>query len=907
MKSTPLLESLLGPKVDPADVTSLVILSQTSHNDWDWNSTFDTFYDGSPLVYHNNVKQVFDAAFLWMQQQTTPPNLYSICEMAFLRRYYEDPATPHVYFDAATLANLRISGGGLTSPSNLQPHGESYFRDFLIGRLFTATELGLVSRDVWVPDDFGHDPQTPVTLEAMGMCSIGFARLPGGPDQWGTPPAAPALGSPVDLLQKNKALDFDWVGYDGSKVRTHWLQGAYSQGLNIIQGGRVDSIKACYDTDQPVSPTPFVYVPISDDMLIPNAELTEIAAEWNGAPQVPGVYCVIATFQEYQQLLEESGAQLPTFRNDQTARDFFPIPYLVGCNAVRPALKTLHFCTAHTLLAAETFAAALKLLGGGQGMQTNLTDAWDYFVPSNHHAYITGCATQDVTNQEQLPRLQTALTNARASLEKMLETISAGIDCPADQQPAFAIFNPCGFARDSELVALSPAPPNVQSVNGLPVQRGANGELLFLAAAPSMGWSVAAASTAPPSLALQQTVSVNGNVLENAFVSAAIDPKTGDLASIGSPGGSSVLSGAGNQVFFINDDGDYFGYGFEPSVGDNGPGSWTKSKGSFESFLADAPNVSCSIRVLEKGPLRASIETSTHYTIDGGTQNVTRIYTLVAGDPVLRMKTTTGAPAGKTAMVSFPLVEKPDLLAYGTPTHWTDDAPSPTWQVWGGWDGPMFKAAHNYFMPRQGRTFDSPGSVTFYHLGMRAWGMWNKQAILTLVRNNTHGAWGDPSDMVSADPGVYELEYALAVGHASPLEITPLRESLKIQRPMLAKLLTGQGGELPQTFSLVSVANESRSALVAAAKLGAATAEQAAAMKQKAGIRQATEDDLIFRIYVPTPPGGETVNVTLGRTGQLSRANALEEIIDDTNIDASNLPLQRCLTTYRVSYVSRPR
>jgi hypothetical protein len=192
---------------------------------------------------------------------------------------------------------------------------------------------------------------------------------------------------------------------------------------------------------------------------------------------------------------------------------------------------------------------------------------------------------------------------------------------------------------------------------------------------------------------------------------------------------------------------------------------------------------------------------------------------------------------------------------------------------------------------------------------MRAWGVQGKEAISTLVRNPTRGAWGDPP-AVTADGEEHELEYALATGRTSPLEITPLRESLQIQRPMLARLLHGPG-TLPRTFSLVSVTSENQRAIVVAAKLGAATAEQAARM-QDISIDQATDKDLVFRIYVPAPlPDGRTVNVTLGNTGprppRVSRANALEEVIDDANIDVRNgfsIPLKRCLTTYRASYAS---
>lgn len=916
MQSTPLIRRLLGPNIDPAAVQSLIVISQTSHNDWDWTDTFDTYYDGQSIAYPTNVKEVFDAAFPWIQQDTNPPNLYSICEVAFLRRYYDDPRTPRSYFDPATLARLRISGGALTSPSNLQPHAESYFRDFLCGRLFTAAKLGLVSRDVWMPDDFGHDPQLPMTLEAMGMRSAGFSRLPGGADQWGNEPSAP--GSPVALLRQKKALDFQWTGDDGSTIRAHWLQGAdgkggYAQGLNIIQGGGADSIATCYNADQRYSPTPFSYVPISSDMLVPSPKLTGIVARWNANPPLPGVYCAIATFREYQDLLEESGAQLPAFRNGRRGMDFIPTPYLIGCNATRPEIKTLHFRTVNALLAAETFAAALKLLTGPFGTQTNLTGQWDYLVPSNHHAYITGCSTHDVTDEEQLPRLRKSYQEATATLEEVLELLAADIDWPLRDLPALAIFNPCGFPRRHEVVALDRAPASVQSVNGFPVQRGAGGELLFQASAPSMGWSVAAASSAPPSQPLPETVSVTGTRMGNRYVIASIDPNTGDLVGLADAtlGLGSMLAGASNRIFFLRDGRDAFAYSFEPSVADE---AWDTDRGSFDSLRMDGRIVSNTVQVLEKGPLRASIEASTEYAIGAETQTVRRIYTLVAGERLLRMKTVTAAPVDHSTMVSFTFGAPADLVAYGTPTHWATETPSVSWPVWNGWRGPAFKAAHNYFMPRYRVPGDPSGNTfytnaAFFHLGMRPWAAWGNEVISTLVRNpGTTGIYYDSPGVT--DGGVHEIEYAVRVGNVSPAEFTPLLESLAFQRPLLARPLTGQG-KLPQTFSLVSASTADLAvAIVTAAKLGAATAAQAQEM-QKAGLQQATEDDLVFRLYVPTPAIGGTIDVVLGKTGPrtplVSRATALEEVIGKENIDGRNgfsVPAPRCLNTYRVFYFS---
>jgi alpha-mannosidase len=96
------------------------------------------------------------------------------------------------------LNNQYCKGGGITSPDNLLPHGESFIRNYLVGKKFldehgiTWNSLGNREKKIrlkcyeftcyyiaWLPDDFGHDSQLPVMLKAMNMRAVSMARLPG--------------------------------------------------------------------------------------------------------------------------------------------------------------------------------------------------------------------------------------------------------------------------------------------------------------------------------------------------------------------------------------------------------------------------------------------------------------------------------------------------------------------------------------------------------------------------------------------------------------------------------------------------------------------------------------------------------------------------------------------------------
>src|SRR4029077_17239864 len=121
--------------------------------------------------------------------------------------------------------DLRIVGGGITSPDNLLTPGESFIRDYLVGKTWVDATLGLPIRQAWLPDDFGHDSQLPIVLEAMGFDGVGFGRVPGvdgSLSSLGFEP--PAAGSEAAHLLQD-GLDFVWHAADGSSAIAHWMPG----------------------------------------------------------------------------------------------------------------------------------------------------------------------------------------------------------------------------------------------------------------------------------------------------------------------------------------------------------------------------------------------------------------------------------------------------------------------------------------------------------------------------------------------------------------------------------------------------------------------------------------------------------------------------------------------------------
>ena len=427
--TTPASEECLRKELGiPPDANRVVIISQSSHLDWDWRHTFENYFAG-PLVdpflflLPGPVDTILSDAVGLMTRfhGSGVPYYYSVAEMGYLARFVQ--AHPELLEPLHAVGNdLRIVGGGVTSPDSLLPPGESFIRDYLVGKSWVDATLGLPIRAAWLPDDFGLDSQLPIVLEAMGLGSVGFGRVPGvdsSARSLGFQPPVP--GSIAETLLHD-GLDFRWRAADGSEVLAHWMPGGYCQGdwaLGPVPGRpSTAALEKLVAIDGAAAQTPYLFIPIGCDFARPRPDLLDVVAAWNAdAYARTGVWAVAATFDHYAQLLQAHRKALP-------ARRFDPTPYWTGFYATRPLLKGMHLRATQALLAAETFGAIADATGRRDpdawraqvsARTTEIHAGWTTLVPGNHHDFITGTALDPVYETEQLPRLATALTQGETA------------------------------------------------------------------------------------------------------------------------------------------------------------------------------------------------------------------------------------------------------------------------------------------------------------------------------------------------------------------------------------------------------------------------------------------------------------------------------------------------------------
>ena len=820
--------------------SKLLILDASAHLDWDWLLPFPVLVTGGnsgralgyfSAGYGNGpVVEIFgDAA----QYIASTGYHYSICEVGFLRGFADaDPSNFGTLLqEAVANGNLRIAGGGITSPDNLITHGEAFIRNYLVAHSWLAANFAGMPAPVtvWIPDDFGHDPDLPIVVQAMGFQAAGFARVPGN----GAGPKVTVSGGPSMATQlKSGPIDFFWQADDGSTIVAHYLVGGYGQGISVASNA---DIVTYLQLNEPASPTPYIYVPVLNDFSLPNSNLLQVVQNWNADPTAPYTNVIVAngSFEDYAQLVGFHTASW-------TPAPFNPNPYYTGCYGSRPVLKIRHQRATRNLLAAEAYsviAAWAQPDGGSASGSTGssedqlLFDAWNLLSPSTHHDFITGTAIPDVFHSEQTNLLREADATARWLKRDAMQTIAGAVNVPPNAGYV-VIFNPLGFAREG-LVRLPKAQLlELQSIpSGGAFQQAADGSLLFVTSAPSLGYTTKRLGTiTEPANPVTVTSSDGACTLSNGLLSATVTTD-GIISLVDAGTGDNILASTdvANALMFYADGGDEYQFGMESN-------DWQ------ETTLTPS---NASMEVLESGPVRGIVRTRVTYD----SIEYIRDYILVANEPMLRMRSEGAAPMlpagayrGCSVVVQFPLPFPIDTLVRGTPYHWTAQMP----EVY--WNDQTFLATHNFVIPQaQGVSL-----AAIYHADVPAWGIsyqWNGTSFDTnngvlygcLWRNgdghyfNWVSDTPTPLDKLGTDPQRHVREYAIRVPSTlgTPESGGPLQEALAFDAPLQALTAVPWTQSLPETVSLASSSNAA--AIISAAKMGTVDPSQ-----------------LVLRIYQPT-------------------------------------------------------
>ncbi|MBS2021790.1 MAG: hypothetical protein JST92_05230 [Deltaproteobacteria bacterium] len=447
----------------PDDATRVLVFAQTSHLDLDWQRTFDDYYASF-------VGDIFLSARKQLEAQ--PRASYSVAEMAFVQEHLKQHPEEEAAWKAQIARGaLRIVGGGMTSPDTLLPETELLLRDYTYGARFAEDRLGASLTSGWLPDSFGHNGMLPDLLSMMGFRSVAFSRVDGAPtfyEHQKDPSRPPLSGSLAELLTQRGAADFLWEGPGGGLVLAHWMAGGalYCTGDDVdydeplqIPGGHLGpyrgddptftdgKIQGYLDTLGPLSPTPYVFVPVGCDFQFPKDKLIAYLDGWNARHAGSHVFAAAGTFEDYTTLVLAHTDELATIGADIT-------PYYTGFYGSRPEVKQRVRQASEPFFAAETIASALGTTGAD--LMSQARDAQELLARTDHHDFVTGTSNDKVVTAEQLPLLDQVEASGRAVEAQLVTELAKHLPANAAALTRLVVLNPSGAAQggavDAEVV-----------------------------------------------------------------------------------------------------------------------------------------------------------------------------------------------------------------------------------------------------------------------------------------------------------------------------------------------------------------------------------------------------------------------------------------------------------------------
>lgn len=582
-------------------------LTGNSHIDaawlWPWTETVDV------------VKRTFSTALQLMNEY---PN-YTYTQSAAAYNYWMATKYPAINDEIKKRikeGRWEVVGGMWVEPDLNMPSGEATARSILLGKRFYQQEYGVDVRIGWNPDSFGYNWQLPQIYKKSGIDYFVTQKM-----AWN------------DTNQLPFKL-FWWESPDGSKVLTYFPHDYANNNLNPV---RLSADLASARKFSPGMTEMMDLYGIGDHGGGPTRAVLDEGDHWSQPDKIVPNY-KFGTAQSFFSTVEkEIAPESPTWDYFSIMNGYKEPPTPPEGQIAIPTWKTEMYFEYHRgvmttqahhkwnmrhsemwALNAEKYAS-LAWLDGKSYPNSQLTDAWRTITFNDFHDLAAGSGIGIIYKEAQEQFDKTHLETDKISQDS-LKTISARINTAsavkgANEVPVL-VFNPLAWERTgwAEVSVQMPnAAPNGVSVldpagHVLPSVQLSKDEktnsfrlLVDAKNVPSMGYEVL--HVVPGDKPFTSDLKVNGLTLENADLRVTVDKTTGCITSLFDKKSNfeTLAQGAcGNELQAFKDTPkDYDAWNIDPGTLDVPP---TK--------LTDAD----SVELVEKGPARASIKITRHWS-----------------------------------------------------------------------------------------------------------------------------------------------------------------------------------------------------------------------------------------------------------------------------------------------------
>ena len=470
-----------------------------------------------------------------------------------------------------------IVGGWWVEPDMNIPSGESMVRQGLYGQLTFQRLLGQRAKVATNPDSFGHASTLPQIIQSQGMENYVFMR-----------PGPHEKSLPADL--------FWWEGVDGTRVLTYRIQYSYNDTRQVKD--RIERVIANFK-EQPMKSFMSYYGAgdhgggaTKENIRSINELITE-----NGAPEV----FYSTTDHYFNDMRADKNLELPVVKDDLQH-------HAVGCYTVESAIKKGNRQSEAALVTAEKINAIGSFAWGVNYPKEELTTAWQRVLFLQFHDSSAGTSLVEHT-QDAKEGYGFALDVAHQATIMAVQKLEWQIPSEDPDSSYIVVFNPHAWEVNGNIEydynwENNHKSSRVEDENGNPLphqwtigssQTGSRKKLVIRVSIPPLGYrQIRLLDGETPQNKTGATA--EGNRLENEFLRVQFSTN-GTVGILDKETGKELFSGdkSGCKALVINDPSD----------------TWSHSVKSFSDEIGVFENAS--IKVLENGPLRATIRVNTKY------------------------------------------------------------------------------------------------------------------------------------------------------------------------------------------------------------------------------------------------------------------------------------------------------
>lgn len=410
-------------------------------------------------------------------------------------------------------AGSAVEGGDMNIPSP-----ESLVRQFLYGNNYFRDEVGKTSVDVFLPDCFGFGYALPSIAAHCGLKGFSTQKL-----YWG-----PVVDIPFDIGV--------WRGPDGGEIVAVLTPDGYNEKLNEDISYDIEWIGKTENLyDLAGLKVAYRYFGQGDF----GGDLEEESLQWLEASIASdGPLNVKSSFSDelFRDLTPDQVARLPRYGGE-----LLLTTHGTGAYTSQAALKRMNRHNERLADAAERASVAADWIGGAAYATEKIKESWWLILAHHFHDDLTGTGIPQIYtyswNDEQI-----ALNRLAGTLSETVGAVARSLDLRV-QGAAVVVYNPLSLDREDLVDAwvrfadVAPehvrvlAPDGEETPSQIIETRDADVRVVFLAKAPSVGFSVYRVCPDKVGFSGENTLRASETGLENDRYRVVIDAH-GDVGRI---------------------------------------------------------------------------------------------------------------------------------------------------------------------------------------------------------------------------------------------------------------------------------------------------------------------------------------------------------------------------------------